>query len=80
MTSVADRVESEDGRVGLGGLDRVGEQLPQQSAAARRERTREVHDLLVVQHGQRRVQVVEPRIDELQAEHAAPEVLARLRV
>ncbi|EGJ77827.1 hypothetical protein STTU_5037 [Streptomyces sp. Tu6071] len=80
MPPVRDRVEAQDQRVRLAREERVGEERREGRAAARRERAREVHDLLAlrVEHGEGRVQVVEARVDQLQADRRTPEVLLRL--
>ena len=84
VQAVGDRVEAEGDRVALRGLDRVGEQLAQDGARAGRERRRVVRDLRVGrvarQHGQRGVEVVVVRADQVERDDRAAEQLLQLGV
>ena len=71
MQSVADRVESEGVCVEFGRNKSIWEQLAQQSAALLTECSRVIGNVitLVVQNGQSKIEVEEPRIHQLEAEH-----------
>lgn len=80
MAPVGDGVEPERHRILAGGEHRVRVQPGQHLAAARRERLGVVHDVLLVEDEQCRVQMVEVRIHQRQADHRRPEVLLHLAV
>jgi hypothetical protein len=77
VAAVADRVEPEDLRVLDRGDHGGREELAQHRLAAGRERLRQVGDRVPVEHAQRRVEVVEPRVDELERDHRPAEDLLR---
>src|SRR5690606_13681217 len=64
--AVGDRGEAEHLRIGVGRDDRVGQQVLQGGAAARGEGRRVVGDAVVVDDGQRGVQVVVAGVDQAQ--------------
>ena len=68
MLTVGHGVEAKHVGVGARHLDGVGEQLVQLRAGVVGEGRRVVGDGVVVEHGQRGVEVVEARVDELQAD------------
>ncbi|CAM5605162.1 hypothetical protein SRIMM317S_04732 [Streptomyces rimosus subsp. rimosus] len=80
MVAVADRVEAEHGGVARRGEHGAGEEPLQHRAAARGERGRVVHDFVVVQDGERGVQVVVRGVGQLQADDRTAEELLRLGV
>src|ERR1700735_2193102 len=69
MTAIRHSIQPEGLGVGMGGQYRVREQFAKSRLASRREGPRIVHDLLIGEHGQRRVQVVEVFIYQRQADH-----------
>lgn len=78
MTAVGDRVQAERHRVLAGREHRVRVQPREHLAAARRERLRVVADVVLVEDEQRRVQVVEVRVHQRQADHRDAEELLHL--
>ena len=69
MMSVRRDVQAQDTRVGFAGHDGVRKQAPKNGPAVGRERRREVGNRVVVQDGQSSVEVVEARVNQLQAHH-----------
>ena len=71
MQPVADRVESEGVGVMLARNESIWKQSSQQPAAPRTERVRVVGNVitLVIEDGQSKIEVEEPRVDQLKAEH-----------
>jgi phage terminase large subunit-like protein len=78
--TVGDDVEPQHRGVLRRGEDGVGEQPAQHLTAALAERLRVVGDVVVAEHRQRGVQVVEARVDQRQADHRHPEQLLHLAV
>ncbi|GAB3859001.1 hypothetical protein GCM10029963_59600 [Micromonospora andamanensis] len=80
VPAVAHRVETEHLSVGQGGVHGVREEPAQHGLTAGRERLRQVRHGPLVEHGQRGVQVVEARVDELHGDHRVTEDLLELGV
>src|SRR5664279_1192984 len=77
--AVANRVEPETLGVSGRGQDRIREQPTQHRLAAGRERRRVVHHG-VTKHGQRSVEMIEPRFHQCEADHRTPEAFLSLVV
>src|SRR5687767_7027231 len=80
VAAIADQVEPERERVHLVGEYGIREQLRQNPLRRFGERVREVHDVAVVERGERHVEVVEARVDQPQRYHGPAEHLLRLGV
>ena len=80
MPAVAHRVESEHLGVVRVGDDRVGEEVLQHSLAFGVESTWEIGDIALAEHAKRGVEVVEPRIEQFEADDRAPEDVGDLAV